>query len=208
MATIERLKKRPDFLAAAEGRRFHTDRMTAQGRLRDADGVPGLRLGFTITKRVGHATERNRIRRRLRAAVGLIAADIPDALASLPADIVLIARRPALNAPFETLAEDLRRALPAVTRPAAPRPSGSTRGGSSGRSGARRTKTTPLPETLSLPRAAGGASGQPVPSGDADTASSQGRGRDPRIAGARGSDRAGAVPDVTPNACGGVPDGQ
>ena len=81
MATIERLKKRPDFLAAAEGRRFHTERMTAQGRLRNPDACPGLRLGFTITKRVGHATERNRIRRRLRAALSVVASDLPGELA-------------------------------------------------------------------------------------------------------------------------------
>ena len=209
MATIERLRKRPDFLAAAEGRRFHTDRLTAQGRLRDPSGGPGLRLGFTITKRVGQAPERNRIRRRLRAAVTLVAADIPDALASLPADIVLIARRPALDAAFEILADDLRRALSVVTRPAAPRPSGSARGDrTAGRSGGRRSKTTPPPTTLSPPREAGAASGQPAPSGEADMASSHGRDRDSRITGARGSDRAGAAPDATPNACGGVPDGQ
>ncbi len=76
MATIERLKKRPDFLAAAAGRRFHTDRMTAQGRLRET-GAGGLRLGFTVTKRVGHATERNRIKRRLRAVVAEVAAGLP-----------------------------------------------------------------------------------------------------------------------------------
>ncbi|MHB2211800.1 ribonuclease P protein component [Methylobacterium sp. CM6257] len=207
MATIERLKRRPDFLAAAEGRRFHTDRMTAQGRLRDPNGVPGLRLGFTVTKRVGHATERNRIRRRLRAAIGLVASDLPDALAGLPADIVLIARRPALDAAFETLAEDLRRAIPAVTRPAAPRPPGSPRGDrSSGRSGGRRSKTTS--QTTSLQHEAGRASAQPAPSGEADIGPSQGCDRDPRITGARRSFEAGAGPDATPNACGGVPDGQ
>ncbi len=204
MATIERLTKRPDFLAAAEGRRFHTERMSAQGRLRTSDGPPGLRLGFTITKRVGHATERNRIRRRLRAAVTLIAADLPVDLASLPADIVLIARRPALDAPFETLAEDLRRALPAVTRPAAPRPPGQGRGkrssgkSSAGPSGDRTSKTAPLPREA----------GRPAPSGQADIGPSYGRGRGPRITGARGSDATGVRPDVTPNACGGVPDGQ
>ncbi|QGY05793.1 ribonuclease P protein component [Methylobacterium mesophilicum SR1.6/6] len=204
MATIERLKKRPDFLAAAEGRRFHTERMSAQGRLRTTDGQPGLRLGFTITKRVGHATERNRIRRRLRAAVTLVAADLPGDLASLSADIVLIARRPALEAPFEALAEDLRRALPAVTRPAAPRPPGQGRGKrssgerSSSKFGDRPSKTTPLPHEA----------GQPVPSGQADIGASYGRGRGPRITGARRSDETGARPDVTPNARGGVPDGQ
>ncbi len=201
MATIERLKKRPDFLAAAEGRRFHTERMTAQGRLRDPEGPRGLRLGFTITKRVGHATERNRIRRRLRAAVSLVASDLPVELANLSADIVLIARRPALDAAFETLAEDLRRAIPAVARPAAPRGDRSA-----ARSGGRRPKTTP--QTTSLQREAGWASGQPASSGEADIGSSHGRDRDPRITGARRSPETGAGPDATPNACGGVPDGQ
>lgn len=201
MATIERLKKRPDFLAAAEGRRFHTERMTAQGRLRNPEACPGLRLGFTITKRVGHATERNRIRRRLRAAVGLVAAELPGELAGLPADIVLIARRPALDASFEALAEDLRRAIPAVTRPAAPRGDRSPH-----RSGGRRSKTTP--QTASLPRDADRASAQAAPRGEADIGPSQGCDRDPRITGAHRSPGTGAGPDATPNACGGVPDGQ
>ncbi|WP_132252946.1 ribonuclease P protein component [Methylobacterium segetis] len=127
MATIERLRRRADFLAAAAGRRFHTERMTAQGRIRESgelrDGVPatGLHLGFTITKRVGHATERNRIRRRLRQAVDAVAEEAP----VTSADIVLIARRPALTAPFETLKDDLRRALAAVTKPRGPKPGGS-----------------------------------------------------------------------------------
>ena len=107
MATIERLKKRPDFLAAAEGRRFHTERMSAQGRLRTTDGQPGLRLGFTITKRVGHATERNRIRRRLREVVRLADA------ARLQAghDYVVVGRRPALTLPFARIAQDFDGAL-------------------------------------------------------------------------------------------------
>ncbi|WP_375454659.1 ribonuclease P protein component [uncultured Methylobacterium sp.] len=122
MPTIERLKRRPDFLAAAEGRRFHTECMTAQGRLRDAAetrngaAIAGLHLGFTITKRVGHATERNRIRRRLRAAVAELGPDF----GAVPADIVLIARRPAIDAAFETLKDDLRRAIPAVAKPRGP----------------------------------------------------------------------------------------
>ena len=122
VSKIGRLTQRADFLAAAGGRRFHTERFSAQGRLRGGDakapdGVPagpeGLRIGFTITKRVGHATERNRIRRRLRAALRATADDLP----SPASDVVLIARRPALSAEFATLIEDLRRAVPVVTKP-------------------------------------------------------------------------------------------
>lgn len=119
---VARLRRRPDFLAAADGRRFHTERLTAQGRVRDAgevrdgESIAGLHLGFTITKRVGHATERNRIRRRLRAAV----AELGRELGAVPADVVLIARRPAIDAAFDTLKDDLRRAIPAVAKPRGP----------------------------------------------------------------------------------------
>lgn len=139
MATIERLKKRPDFLAAAAGRRFHTERMTAQGNLRSGE-AGGLRLGFTVTKRVGHATERNRIKRRLRAVVAEVAAGLPADLAGRTADIVLIARRPALHADFAALADDLRKAIPAVTRAGKP-----DSGGKPPSSSSRRGKRPPAP---------------------------------------------------------------
>lgn len=114
---LGRLTKRPEFLAAAGGRRFHTERMSLQG-LRRADSAPavGLRVGFTITKRVGHATERNRIRRRLRSAL----AEAGSAFASEPVDIVVIGRLPAFSARYPTLIEDLARGLRAVTRPKSP----------------------------------------------------------------------------------------
>ena len=161
VSTIGRLTQRKDFLAAAGGRRFHTERFSAQGRLRDVaepEASPqvvvqeSLRIGFTITKRVGHATERNRIRRRLRAAV-LAAADV---LPNPAADIVLVARRPALSAPFATLIEDLRRAVPVVTKPQARKDSsgadrpGSRRGRGKGTSGA----TGAMPLLASGPEAA------------------------------------------------------
>ena len=133
--TVARLRRRPDFLAAADGRRFHTERLTAQGRVRDAgevrdgESIAGLHLGFTITKRVGHATERNRIRRRLRAAI----AELAPEFGAVAAAVVLIARRPAIDAAFDTLKDDLRRAIPAVAKPRAanahPRPPRSAKPG-------------------------------------------------------------------------------
>jgi len=114
---MQRLRKRSEFQAAAKGRRFHTERMSVQGVRQDArlpDG--GLRVGFTLTRKVGHATERNRIRRRLRAVAE--AASAP--FGALPVDVVVIGRRAAIAAPFSLLVEDLSRALAAVTRPARP----------------------------------------------------------------------------------------
>ena len=82
-----------------------------QGRLRD--DAFGLRFGFTVTKRVGHAVERNRIKRRLRAA----ALDAGRDHAEMPADVVVIGRREALSADYDALVGDIRRALRIVTRP-------------------------------------------------------------------------------------------
>ena len=66
-----------------------------------------MRVGFTVSKKVGNSAERNRVRRRLREMVRL----------STPAamqpgyDYVLIGRRAALNLPFDRLIEDFARAL-------------------------------------------------------------------------------------------------
>jgi ribonuclease P protein component len=114
---VGRLTKRPDFVAAASGRRFHTERMTVQGRLRGDDGR-GLRVGLTVTKKVGHATERNRIKRRLRTAVQLAAVEYLDART----DVVVIGRRDILTADYRLLIDDLRRALRVVTKPKSARP--------------------------------------------------------------------------------------
>ncbi|MGV7031939.1 ribonuclease P protein component [Methylobacterium symbioticum] len=179
MSTIERLRRRPDFLAAADGRRFHTERMTGQGRLREAGSEESgaLRVGFTITKRVGHATERNRIRRRLRAAVAAVAADLP----VVPADIVLIARRPSLDASFDALKDDLRRAVSAVVRPRAP--DAPARRPGSGRGRGKRTDKASGP---------GGSQAQPTPSRRE----------------AESPPASGSLSQSLSNACGGVPDGQ
>ncbi|MBQ0821123.1 ribonuclease P protein component [Microvirga sp. HBU67558] len=110
--SLGRLTKRPDFVAAASGRRFHTERMSVQARLREGSGL-GLRFGLTVTKRVGHATERNRIKRRLRAAIPTAGRDY----ANIDADVVVIGRRDILSADFDVLIDDLRRALRTVTKP-------------------------------------------------------------------------------------------
>lgn len=103
--SLGRLKKRAEFLAVAQGRRVDRRAFVLQALGPDADARPP-RVGFTVTKKAGTATERNRIRRRLRAAI----AEAADA-ARPGDDYVLIGRRTALSEPFGDLVSDLRRAL-------------------------------------------------------------------------------------------------
>jgi ribonuclease P protein component len=119
---IRRLTKRSDFVAAASGRRFRTERMTVQSRRRDEcdTDAGGLRIGFTVTRKVGHATERNRIRRRLRTASQIAAADF----AQTGLDLVVVARREALAADWRALVDDLSRALNVLTKNPGPRSGG------------------------------------------------------------------------------------
>ncbi len=109
----ERLKRRREFLAtAAHGRRAAMPGLVLQARARD-DGGP-TRLGFTVTKKVGNAVVRNRVRRRLRAAARAVLAEA----APQATDLVLIGRDGTRKRPFAALLEDLRRALRRAAGPA------------------------------------------------------------------------------------------
>ncbi len=109
-AASGRLKKRRQFLALNGGARGFASALVLQARARDYAGAgeaEGPRFGFTVTKKVGNAVVRNRIRRRLKAAVAGLSADAlrPDH------DYVVIAKRPALTMPFEALSEELARSI-------------------------------------------------------------------------------------------------
>jgi ribonuclease P protein component len=66
-----------------------------------------IRVGYTASKRVGGAVERNRARRRLRAAVAKV---IPE-YAKPGYDLVLVARKGTLARPFPKLLDDLVKSL-------------------------------------------------------------------------------------------------
>jgi len=102
---MERLRQRADFLAAASGRKIATAAFVLQGRARRGAGA--ARVGFTVSKKVGTAVERNRVRRRLKAVVARAA----DGRLLAGHDYVLIGRRAALQRPFERMVEELRAAL-------------------------------------------------------------------------------------------------
>jgi ribonuclease P protein component len=112
---MDRLRQRADFLAVANGARVNANAFTLQGRRRDDLGP--IRIGFTVTKKNGTATERNRIRRRLREAVKRL-----DVVAMRPHhDYVLVGRRAALSCDFSTMVDDLNAALDRLGRQASKR---------------------------------------------------------------------------------------
>src|SRR3954462_7124044 len=102
---MERLRQRADFLAAATGPRAPVSGFVLQALNRREDGP--VRVGFTVSKKVGNAAERNRVRRRLREMVR----QAPQAPMRPGHDYVLIGRRRALDLPFERLNEDFALAL-------------------------------------------------------------------------------------------------
>lgn len=75
-----------------------------------------MRVGFTVTKRIGGAVVRNRLKRRLRA---LARAVLPEA-GIAGADHVLIGREAGLTRDFAQLGQDLSRALQRAGRGARP----------------------------------------------------------------------------------------
>ncbi len=112
---VGRLTKRAEFKRVSRGRRASVETFTLQSRRREEGGKEarsGPRVGLTVTKSVGGAVERNRVRRRLKEALR--------AAAPLEAegdhDYVLMARREALGRRFGALVDDVRTAFRAAGR--------------------------------------------------------------------------------------------
>ena len=107
---MDRLRQRADFLAVANGARVTSAAFVVQSRRREDEGP--IRIGFTVTRKNGTATERNRIRRRLRELVKRL-----DVITMRPhSDYVLVGRRAALNRDFTIMLDDLRSALRRLDR--------------------------------------------------------------------------------------------
>lgn len=76
------------------------------------DGDPAMRLGLTVSKKVGNAVTRNRMKRRFRE---LARAILPEA-GHAGADHVLIGRQSGIDRDYAELAAELRRALDRLRR--------------------------------------------------------------------------------------------
>ncbi|KKC31041.1 ribonuclease P protein component [Devosia psychrophila] len=109
---LRRLIKRSQFQRAARGNRAGRSAFGLQV-IAAEEAPPGV--GFTVTKKTGNSPERNRIKRRLRAAVTACARDfVPHH------DYVLVGRREALTEPFTKLVDDLGALIVRVHKPRSP----------------------------------------------------------------------------------------
>ena len=114
---MEPLRRRADFRAVAGGERVQRQGFVLQAlKASGGEGSRPPRVGFTVTRKIGNAVVRNRIRRRLRAAVAAGGAHLESAT-----DYVLVGRRAALTLQFQRLVTDLETGLAALPRnPKAP----------------------------------------------------------------------------------------
>ncbi|KQZ93813.1 ribonuclease P protein component [Mesorhizobium sp. Root157] len=100
-----RLLKRAEFLAVRRGEKRRGRLFLVETLERGDSGAP--RVGYTVTKKVGNAVVRNRVRRRLKEAVRVHAASdmVPGN------DYVIVGRNDVLAAPFGLLKAELSRRL-------------------------------------------------------------------------------------------------
>src|SRR5215467_1465358 len=100
----EHLRRPADFRRVYDRRRSVSDQWLIVYACEN--GLPHLRLGLSVSRKVGQATHRNRLRRLYREAFRLTRHEMPVGL-----DLVIIPR-----GPDEPALDDLKRALPHLVR--------------------------------------------------------------------------------------------
>jgi ribonuclease P protein component len=106
------LTKRADFLAANAGLRATTPGFVLLVRDRK-DSDPAMRVGFTVTKKIGGAVVRNRMKRRFRA----LAREVFPVKGLAGADHVMIGRAKGVERDFGLLRTELAGALDRLRKP-------------------------------------------------------------------------------------------
>jgi ribonuclease P protein component len=108
---VRTLVRRADFLAANSGRRVPMPGFVLLVRPRGDDDA-AMRIGYTVTKKIGGAVVRNRMKRRFRA----LTREILPELGLRGADHVLIGRAGGVERDFALLGSELRKALTKAAR--------------------------------------------------------------------------------------------
>jgi ribonuclease P protein component len=100
----ERVRKRREFVAIqGHGKKLHTDSFLVFVRARAGDERPA-RLGITVSKKIGGAVERNRVKRLVREAFRRHKAFFPHGL-----DVVFVAKRAAVDVGLQQVTREIDR---------------------------------------------------------------------------------------------------
>ena len=110
----ERLRKRSEFLRAqARGRRCSGRHLVVYAMARTGEAGPqGARLGITVSKRVGGAVLRNRVKRWVRESYRKLPLS-----KTRPADLVVIAKPSAAASNYRVIDAELRQLLLSIEKP-------------------------------------------------------------------------------------------
>ncbi|WP_084253433.1 ribonuclease P protein component [Sphingomonas pituitosa] len=116
MLSLDRLTQRKDYLAANGGKRAPMPGFVLLVRERN-DADPSMRIGITVSKKVGNAVIRNRMKRRFR----MLAREILPEAGIAGADHVLIGRMGGIERPYADLKAELAKALRRIRPKADPK---------------------------------------------------------------------------------------
>jgi ribonuclease P protein component len=105
------IRARRDFLAANSGKRAPMPGFVLLIRDR-ADGDPAKGVGYTVTKKIGNAVVRNRMKRRFRE----LARDVVASQGAAGSDHIMIGRAGGIDRDFATLRADLAKAVTKLAR--------------------------------------------------------------------------------------------
>jgi ribonuclease P protein component len=113
LAAAQRMRRSAEFAATIRGgRRVGRGTVVVHLLLEEPVRASTARAGFVVSKAVGNAVVRNKVRRRLRHLVRPLLGDLPEG-----SMLVVRALPPAASASFAVLGADLEAALAAARRP-------------------------------------------------------------------------------------------